>query len=154
MYFVRSITHSYFKAFALIAEIRSYRCEFSCEFANPSSNFSCQNCDPPVHSYRFAIFCEFVRLICFHVDQKSNVFQHFPVISVLFERSAFLTFFDLIGQWGCDNPLGMKANGGKRKVKPFPIELVPITDQDRDKFEFALEIDSRKQSSTLHYATD
>jgi hypothetical protein len=33
-------------------------------------------------------------------------------------------------------------------VKPFPIELVPITNQDRDKFEFALEIDSRKQSST------
>jgi hypothetical protein len=47
-----------------------------------------------------------------------------------------------------DNPLGIKATEGKRKVKPFPTERVLITDQDQDKFEFALEIDSRKQSST------
>jgi hypothetical protein len=45
-----------------------------------------------------------------------------------------------------DNPLGIKATGGKRRVKPFPIGLVPITDQDQDKFEFALEIDGRKKA--------
>jgi hypothetical protein len=41
------------------------------------------------------------------------------------------------------------AAATKRKVKAFPVELTCITDRDRDKFELALEIDTRKQSKTF-----